>query len=92
MSSCQDIGAIRGTQMKKLKALLGALLITTVFTVTACSSSDKSSESSGTEDREGQTMVKEKKDQILDIARNDEDCPLTGELENKTVKWLQHGT
>ncbi len=87
MSSCQDIDAIRGTQMKKLKALLGALLITTVFTVTACSSSDKSSESSGTEDREGQTMVKEKKDQILDIARNDEDCPLTGELENKTVKW-----
>jgi len=74
--------------MKKLKALLGALILTGLFSVTACSSSDSSSADSGKNNHEDQTMAKEKSDQILDIARNDEDCPLTGELSNKTIKWF----
>lgn len=72
-------------KMRKLKALLGALLVASVFSVTACSSA--SSSSSSADKREDQAMPKEKRDQILDIARSDEDSPLTGELTNKTIKW-----
>ena len=73
--------------MKKLKAFLGALLITTsVFAVTACGSSDSSS--SQEEHYEDQTMAPEKKQSIVDIAKADEEYKLEGELENKNIKWL----
>ena len=74
--------------MNKLKALLGALLVaTSVLAVTGCSSADSSSESEK-EHYEDQTMAPDKKDTILDVIKDDKDNLLTGELENKTIKWM----
>lgn len=75
--------------MKKLKAFLSALLITTAaFSVSACGSGSSDSKSEDENKYEDQTMPQEKRDQIVERINSDTDSLLTGELSNKTIKWM----
>lgn len=78
--------------MKKTKAYITALLLAaSAVAVTACASSDSSKSDNGAasesyEDRDLATDDKAVLDKIL--ASSDLNELLTGELENKTIKWL----
>ena len=68
--------------MRKLKAFLSAVLITTAtFAATACSSKDSSSSTDI-------IMDEEKRTKLFEIAENED--LLKGEIENKKIKWLSN--
>ena len=75
--------------MKKLKAFLSVLIITTAaFSVSACGNGSSGNKSEDENKYEDQTMPQEKRDQIVERVKNDSDSLLTGELSNKTIKWM----
>lgn len=72
--------------MNKLKAILLSLVMAlAAFSSTACGSGSSGS-ASETDNYEDQTMAAEKKEELLEVAKGDD--LLSGELENKTIKWM----
>lgn len=77
--------------MKKIKAVRSALIITiAVFSVTACRSGNSESKSEDENKYEDQTMPQEKREQIIERVNSAQKTLLTGELSNKTIKWMSN--